>query len=185
MNISENIYNFRKSSGLTQENLADKLGISFQAVSKWETGQSMPDITALPVLADIFGTSIDGLFGRDGGNSGKAADVPWEDDGKLRGMVFIGRTLLEDCDLSQFTFTYEGEALNVESNCNINCGDVEGNVNAGVDVHCGDIGGNVEAGVSANCGDVSGSINAGVSVNCGDIGGGAQAGVSVNCNCCK
>ena len=48
---------------MTQEQLAGKLGISFQSVSKWETGQAYPDVELLPVIASIFHTSIDALMG--------------------------------------------------------------------------------------------------------------------------
>ena len=55
----------RKRLGLTQDQLADKLGITAQAVSKWENDLSCPDISILPKLADIFGISIDELLGRE------------------------------------------------------------------------------------------------------------------------
>ncbi len=55
----------RKLLKLTQEALAEKLGVTAQAVSKWENDQSCPDITTLPKLADIFGISTDALLGRD------------------------------------------------------------------------------------------------------------------------
>lgn len=54
----------RKSLGLTQDQLAEKLGVTAQAVSKWENDQSCPDITMLPKLAEIFGTTTDALLGR-------------------------------------------------------------------------------------------------------------------------
>lgn len=54
----------RRQKGLTQQELADVLGISFQSISKWETNVTMPDITLLPVLADYFDVSIDELLGR-------------------------------------------------------------------------------------------------------------------------
>jgi transcriptional regulator with XRE-family HTH domain len=52
----------RKVCGLTQQELAEELGITNKAVSKWETGQGMPDITALPLLADILGVTVDELL---------------------------------------------------------------------------------------------------------------------------
>ena len=52
--IAGNISRYRKDLGLTQEALADKLGITFQAVSKWETGQTVPDTALLPKLAHIL-----------------------------------------------------------------------------------------------------------------------------------
>jgi len=62
--LSEQIASRRKASGMTQEGLAGRLGVTYQAVSKWENGQSCPDVTLLPALADIFGLSLDELFGR-------------------------------------------------------------------------------------------------------------------------
>lgn len=52
----------RKVKQLTQQQLADKLGISNKAVSKWETGQGMPDISIIPVLGEILGVTVDELL---------------------------------------------------------------------------------------------------------------------------
>lgn len=60
--IAARISDLRKRAGMTQEALAEKLGVTFQAVSKWERAVSCPDINFLPVLAEIFGVSIDYLF---------------------------------------------------------------------------------------------------------------------------
>ena len=60
--LGKKIRQLRFKAGLTQEQLAEKLGIGAQSVSKWENAAAMPDITALPVLAEIFGVSIDDLF---------------------------------------------------------------------------------------------------------------------------
>lgn len=62
--IGKRIAANRKRLGLTQEQLAEQLGITAQAVSKWENDQSCPDISVLPALADIFGVSTDVLLGR-------------------------------------------------------------------------------------------------------------------------
>ena len=62
MALAENIKALRKKKGMTQEELAEDLHISAQAVSKWETGQSCPDVEMLPKLAIIFDTSLDKLF---------------------------------------------------------------------------------------------------------------------------
>ncbi len=61
--IGKKISVLRKQSGLTQMELADRLGISFQAVSNWERGNTMPDISKLPELAEIFGVSIETILG--------------------------------------------------------------------------------------------------------------------------
>lgn len=61
--FSENLKSCRKARALTQEALANYLGISFQAVSKWERNESYPDITILPEIADFFGVTIDEMLG--------------------------------------------------------------------------------------------------------------------------
>ena len=61
--FSKNLIRLRKTYKLTQENLASKLGISFQAISKWETEQTYPDIELLPQIAAVFHTNIDSLLG--------------------------------------------------------------------------------------------------------------------------
>ena len=61
--FSRQIQKLRKQKGITQEQLAVHLGVSAQAVSKWENG-SYPDGDLLPVIADFFGVSIDSLYGR-------------------------------------------------------------------------------------------------------------------------
>ena len=53
----------RKALGLTQQNISERLNISYQAVSKWENGTSYPDLELLPRLAAILGTTVDGLLG--------------------------------------------------------------------------------------------------------------------------
>ena len=62
MNIGNKIRELRKQQGITQEQLAESIGISFQAVSKWENNIALPDITLAPVLASYFGVSMDELF---------------------------------------------------------------------------------------------------------------------------
>ena len=61
--IGKKIVSLRKQKNMTQMELADKMGISFQAISNWERGNSMPDISKLPELAEIFGVSLDVLLG--------------------------------------------------------------------------------------------------------------------------
>ena len=62
-NIGKNIAELRKENNMTQLELADRMGISFQAVSNWERGNSMPDISKLPELADLFSVTVDQLLG--------------------------------------------------------------------------------------------------------------------------
>ena len=62
MTIGNKIKELRKKRGITQEQLAESVGVSFQAVSKWENGIALPDITLAPILASYFGVSMDTLF---------------------------------------------------------------------------------------------------------------------------
>lgn len=61
--LGTNIKLLRKTKAITQEELANALHISYQAVSKWENGSSQPDIGLLPLIASYFGVTIDELFG--------------------------------------------------------------------------------------------------------------------------
>ena len=62
MKIGNRIKELRKQRGITQEQLANSIGISFQAVSKWENNLALPDISLAPILASYFGVSMDELF---------------------------------------------------------------------------------------------------------------------------
>ncbi|MBR6567347.1 MAG: helix-turn-helix transcriptional regulator [Clostridia bacterium] len=61
--LGENIKRLRREKGITQEALAELLSVSFQSVSRWERGESYPDITLLPVLSGFFGVTVDELLG--------------------------------------------------------------------------------------------------------------------------
>lgn len=65
INIAANLKRMRKQREITQEDLAGFLGVSFQAVSKWERGDGYPDITLLPSIANFFGITLDELMGMD------------------------------------------------------------------------------------------------------------------------
>jgi transcriptional regulator with XRE-family HTH domain len=92
--LGDNIASLRRSSGLTQELLADRLGVTSQAVSKWERQLSCPDVALLPAMAEVFGVTIDELFVSTDGVSDQRIDaLPWEDDGRVRIAVFEGKRL--------------------------------------------------------------------------------------------
>ncbi|MBR5048118.1 MAG: helix-turn-helix transcriptional regulator, partial [Erysipelotrichaceae bacterium] len=61
--LSENIRKFRKQRGMTQEKLAEALGVTVGAVYKWESGLSQPELSMLVDIADFFDTSVDVLLG--------------------------------------------------------------------------------------------------------------------------
>lgn len=62
LKLGEKIKSLRKQRDISQEVLADYLGVTFQAVSKWETGTAMPDVALIPAIASFFGVSTDELF---------------------------------------------------------------------------------------------------------------------------
>lgn len=198
------IARLRKEKGMTQEQLANELGISYQAVSKWENELSSPDISALPLLAELFDVSIDELFGREQKTSETAAaaespaagepcdpplyrELPWPDDDTLHVVLFaghrlVGRESAGDRIFSRrnITFQYEGPALNIESDFDVTVqGDVEGSVSAGGDVQCDAVGGSVSAGGDVSCDTVNGPVNAGDDVTADDIYGNVTAGGDV------
>lgn len=199
MTIGNTITYYRKKLGITQEALAQKLMVTNQAVSKWELDQSCPDVLLLPVLADIFGITIDALFDRHPASA--SGDLPWEDDKTLRVVVYQGHALLADykpSENSNMMFRLAGDtqnvqcalSLTVEGNVygsasaggSLNCEDVMCDVHAGGSVNCDSVKGNVQASGSVNCDKVEGYVEAGGSVSCDDIGGNVQAGGTVTCD---
>lgn len=75
--LSEKIYTLRRTSGLSQEQLAEKIGVSRQAVSKWEGGLSTPELDKLKALSELFHISIDELTSEHAAN-GSSADADSE-----------------------------------------------------------------------------------------------------------
>ena len=60
--LGEKIKFLRKQKDISQEVFANYLGVSFQAVSKWENGNTLPDVTMIPAIASFFGVTTDELF---------------------------------------------------------------------------------------------------------------------------
>lgn len=185
MSLGTKIAYYRKNLNITQDALAQKLGVTNQAVSKWESDQCCPDVMLLPELADIFGVRIDELFDRNPSETqetGRVAGLPWQDDGILRVAVYIGHELIASGPAKPgISFTTDRDVAGVIGAVNLSCGDVAGRVDAGGGVNCGRVGGSVDAGSFVNCGNVEGNVDAGGEVNCGNIGGNLDAGSDVNC----
>ena len=197
--ICEIIKDLRKEKELGQEALADAMGVSVQAVSKWETGNSLPDVALLPRIASFFGVTVDYLFfgPRETGSPEAAVpeiNVPFSNDGVLRVVQFVGTTLItkhmfeRNQDMHN-TFiplaidkVFKDKPISIEiwGSAKIE-GDVGGYVQAGDSVNCGNVGAHVEAGDGVNCGNVGAHINAGDGVNCGNVGAHVEAGDGVNC----
>ncbi|MCM1244186.1 MAG: helix-turn-helix domain-containing protein [Roseburia sp.] len=196
MNIGETIKRVRKQKGLSQEDLAEKFGISVQAVSKWECGLSYPDITLLPLIADELGISLDLLLrGSDEiieKRNTERIDLP--DDDTLRIVQCIGQKIVskeewEQSKHDQGIPVYFDEqwnqpenpvtvAIEVWGSAEID-GSVSGDVKAENSVMCAEVHGDVQAGGSVNCAKVCGDVRAGNSVNCTQISGEVSAGGNV------
>ncbi len=177
MSIGKNIKQLRRQKQVTQEQMADYLGISYQAVSKWECGSNTPDITLLPKIAEFFGISIDTLFGY------KAPDVDMldgvieaneeiiKDDDVVRIVLLKGKKIIDSSDLGgadskPFEVSFRDDISNLE---------VYGNIITHGDV----IGGNVNvAGSFTAYDDVSGC-----NIDCKSfIQHGGSAGCNIECN---
>lgn len=197
----------RKEKGLTQEALANKLGVSNQAVSKWEGDVCCPDLQLLPLLADTLELSLDELFGRESKEKPTqkaeadsqilpiAAELPWEDDDSIHAVLFQGHRLLQPKQGSLFRHDkydeirktvelhFSGTAQDIYSDFSVVCTDstISGSVRAGDGVTCTDVGGDVTAGDDVTCGNVGGNVSANDSVRCGEVKGNVRASDSVTC----
>ena len=90
MKLSEKIYTCRKKAGWSQEELASRLGVSRQAVSKWETGEAEPEVAKLRLLAQVFEVSIDWLLSEEAEeapSAGRASQPRPELSEQLPGIV--------------------------------------------------------------------------------------------------
>ena len=179
--LAGRIAQLRKEAGMTQEQLGNALGLTYQSVSKWENGLSCPDVQLLPQLADLFHVTLDDLFGREAPQPQRTAEqeeaertLPWPDDDTLYAVMYHGHQLLtEDPAVlkdhrEELRFVYDGPAVNVSSWFDVVCesGPVEGSVTAGGDVACGEVTGDVRSGGDVACGSVGGSVRAGGDVVC-------------------
>lgn len=87
MNFSDKLKEIRKKEGLSQEQLAEKIGVSRQAITKWETGKGLPDVENIVIIAEIFKTTLDELL-----RDSAAKMEPKE-------LVFVSETIYDiDCE---------------------------------------------------------------------------------------
>lgn len=202
--FGQRIAALRKSRKMTQEALAQQLGITNQAVSKWESDQCCPDIMQLPALADIFEISMDTLFGREEPalpeNSPQEpvtviGELPWEDNDDLHAVCFIGHQLVRYQDIPSLggkreRFSYSFSCLGFDKSSQRGNEPVQlhfsgnvGNIYSDYAVYCSEsaIGGNVQAGDGVICTEVGGEVRAGDGVTCVSVRGNVIAGDSVSC----
>ena len=194
--LCDTISSLRKKANMTQEQLAAQLGISPQAVSKWESKHSCPDIGLLPQIAGIFDVTIDSLFGLpkktveipDQPPIGIVQNLPWPDNGDFHVVVYQGHRLRRffiGNERQNMMFRYNGPVQNVHCAVNLTCEkDIGGSATAGKDVTIlGDVkAGSVTAGKDAVIhGGVGGHVHAGKDCQVGqNVGGKIGAGKNVN-----
>lgn len=94
--LGEKIKELRKRDERTQENLAESLGVTSQAVSRWESGGCYPDMEIVPVIANYFGVTIDELFGYQGEREKKIDDIIFKVD-ELRDHCWRNDDNLDEC----------------------------------------------------------------------------------------
>ena len=92
MTIGEKLSEKRRAKGLTQDSVAERLGVTPQAVSKWENDASCPDISLLPAIAALYETTIDELLSKE--SAPAVAYVPPEKRKDFNDMIF--RVLIQD-----------------------------------------------------------------------------------------
>ena len=83
LNLAETLKRLRKEKDLTQEDVASELGVTFQSVSRWENGQSYPDIELLPAIAALYDVSLDKLFSVDKESEGAKIGKYAEEEGAI------------------------------------------------------------------------------------------------------
>ena len=199
-NISNNIKKYRKELCLSQEALAERLGVTSQAVSKWECMLSIPDIDSIIALSELFGITIDKLLldkdtdicrresereeKPDGEGQhfdrrdalGRYYFDALPDDKDLRVLQFVGRKLIRENDYKRdvvIPLAIDDKTIGDGKTVNVH---IVGNAHIE-----GDIGGNVTAGDGVACGNVGMSVQAGDGVACGNVGMSVHAGDGVNC----
>jgi transcriptional regulator with XRE-family HTH domain len=123
MEIGKIIKNLRHERGFTQEELAELLGVTSQAVSKWESGAGLPDISQVIPLASIFGVSTDTLFGTSGTTDDEAVDaliqaaLETAKRGNLMEATYSYREMLKKypTNLKALLFAYQNSFMAVEN----------------------------------------------------------------------
>ena len=184
--LGKQIANLRKRNNMTQAELAEKLSISYQAISQWEHCNTYPDITMLPMLAKIFNVSIDYLFNISPTNNKDNIIFKNEvKDDTLYVVVTKGNQVIQRQELEKvldshrtstqyldqngktvvsvvydnITFEIIGEVLNVDCCFPLKCHDINGNVVANGSIHCNNINGNATCSENIYCMDVNGLHN--------------------------
>lgn len=207
MTLGNIIAQYRKKMNITQETLAKQLGVTNQAVSKWESDQCCPDVLLLPKLADIFGITLDELFGREAPQTEESDSPDFTD--------IAADELTSQREVPEEEQRTEEKKSGFEKIFGISLRDLHARANqqkwTPPDPEWPDDGAlrivaymgrkvvesvrdletltfryegaalDIHSRISVVCGDVEGSVDAGRDVNCGNVQGDVDAGRDVNC----
>ena len=111
MNLADRIQQLRKRKGISQEELADRIGVSRQAVSKWESGQTSPDLEKIVLLSDYFEVTTDYLLKGTQIASSQRVRPEWENSASEDGQPNVRKSDARKLDAQIFTMA--GSALNL------------------------------------------------------------------------
>ncbi|MBO5898007.1 MAG: helix-turn-helix domain-containing protein [Clostridia bacterium] len=157
MNIGKNIKYLRQKQHLTQEQVAERLGVTYQSVSKWENDTTTPDIALLPEIASMFGVSIDALFSDEIIDCAHVSELRplIKDDDVIRIVQMRGTKVLEvsprpSPDAPPIEIAFPRNCNNSTQYFNV---EIYGSV-----VSDGSINGDVVAHQSINCGGINGDV---------------------------
>ena len=185
MNIGKNIKYLRQQQKMTQEQVAERLGITYQSVSKWENDTNTPDIALLPDIAALFGVSIDALFADTAPQQDVLAELlPLiKDDDVIRIVQMQGKRVLKvsprpspDAPPIEIAFPRNcndsTQYFSVEIMGSVVCdGSINGDVVCHQDIECANINGDVVCKPgTVKCSTLNGDVAA-ASLECVDING--------------
>ena len=184
--FSKEFKKLRKAYGLSQEEIAESLGITSQAVSKWECAQSYPDIELLPQISNIFNVSLDRLILGD--TKEKEYRFPFPDDSLTRVLIYKGHHLIEH-DLIETETTINLPEI-------VNASDIEifGNCAVAGDISCDtitvhgniasyDITGETRCIGKISCENINGDVSVeNGNINCKHITGDVFAEGNITCD---
>lgn len=183
--IGNVIRQLRKANEISQETLAEKMNVTVQAVSKWENGLSIPDVSLIPEIAEHFGVTTDYLFF---GEDKKSSDPGIPNDGNLYIVQAMNGKILgceqwqsEKIIRLELTPEYSDKiSLSIWGSAEIK-GNVSGGVSSEGNVFCGNVSGGIRCSGTANCGNISGGVVCDSNINCGNTSGGITAGGNISC----
>ena len=193
------IMRLRKENGMTQEQLAKALGITFQAVSKWENGISSPDISALPLLADLFDVSVDQLLGRQ--ELELSFPLQPEEPEQPEETQYVPEECTEEAEIlpvpapayqketgrdalpwpddeTFYAVLYHGHQLLGYLSGDAELAPAKKHFQFTYEGKAQNVYSDFSVEIK---GDVAGNVSAGEKLSCGDVGGSAEAGTSVEC----